>query len=604
MSTPGPSRRTPASASPASAWLASAGAVTLFYSALTLFYTWPVAADPRRNVPGDLGDPLLNLWIVGWNLHTLWGWIGGQPLSLTAWADANIFHPERLTLAYSELLVGPSLLAAPVHALTGDLVLAYNGLFLSSFVLSGLGAYLLVREVTASPPAALVAGAVYAFLPYRIEHAPHLQVLASQWMPFVLFGVTRFARGRSPWALWGAAGAWLLQNLSCGYYMIYFAPFVPAWACLELWRNRRLGDLRAWAWLIGAGALVLACSLAVARPYFLLRDLMPAARPTQEVETYSANLLTWLTAPAASVLWGGWLRPWPQAEGQLFPGAVALILVTASVWPRRRPRGSQDPSADRRVSALRWFVFASAALAVLLSLGPTPAAGSHRSWELGALFRAMYAVVPGFDGLRAAARFGMIAGLFIAVLAGLGWARLSGRLLSRSWAALGATAIVVAEAAAIPFPVNRPMSSTPPLVGPPAAVFPSSSPPAVYRRLAALCDAVVVTELPLGDPAWDLLAVYGSTAHWKRLVNGYSGYQPRAYRFRAAHLTNPLADRAAAWGALTGSGTTHVVLNERAYDAASAQRLGEWLSSNGARVVLDSGHTTLFALPGAGAACP
>src|SRR5438445_494565 len=65
-------------------------------------------------------------------------------------------------------------------------------LFLSTFVLSGLGRFLFVREVTASPNAGFVAGLIYAFAPLRVPQFGHLQVISSQWMPFALYGLRRY----------------------------------------------------------------------------------------------------------------------------------------------------------------------------------------------------------------------------------------------------------------------------------------------------------------------------------------------------------------------------------------------------------------------------
>ena len=83
----------------------------------------------------------------------------------------------------------------PVHAIARNPILGYNLLFLSTFVLSGLGMYLLVRELTGNPLAAFVAGLLFAFAPYRLAQSSHLQVLSSQWMPFVLYGMRRYFAG-------------------------------------------------------------------------------------------------------------------------------------------------------------------------------------------------------------------------------------------------------------------------------------------------------------------------------------------------------------------------------------------------------------------------
>ena len=46
---------------------------TLLYLLLTLAMTWPLAAGIARDVPGDLGDSLLNMWILGWGAEHLSG---------------------------------------------------------------------------------------------------------------------------------------------------------------------------------------------------------------------------------------------------------------------------------------------------------------------------------------------------------------------------------------------------------------------------------------------------------------------------------------------------------------------------------------------------
>src|SRR5581483_6253232 len=117
-------------------------------------------------------------------------------------------------LAYSDHLTAQALQVLPVYALTHDPVLCYNLLFLSTFVLSGLGMFLLGRDLTGSPIAGFVAGLAYAFAPYRFANLPHVQVLSSAWMPFVLFGFRRFLETRRPALLIGASAAWVMQNLS------------------------------------------------------------------------------------------------------------------------------------------------------------------------------------------------------------------------------------------------------------------------------------------------------------------------------------------------------------------------------------------------------
>ena len=153
--------------------------------------TWPLALGLGSDVPGDLGDSLLNMWILGWGAEHVPRLLTGS-IGWSEFWNANIFHPDPLALALSEHLFGQVLQILPVYWLTGNIILCYNLLFISTFALSAFGTYLLVRDLTGDKRAAFIAGLVYGFLPYRIASVPHLQVMSSQWMPFALYGINRF----------------------------------------------------------------------------------------------------------------------------------------------------------------------------------------------------------------------------------------------------------------------------------------------------------------------------------------------------------------------------------------------------------------------------
>ena len=95
--------------------------------------------------------------------------------------------------------------------------------------------YLLVRELTGNATAAFVAGLLFAFAPYRLPQSSHLQVLSSPVDAVrAVTGCTRYfdtaaaaAAGRR------GAGAGILQNLSSGYYLLYFPPFAAAYVLWE-----------------------------------------------------------------------------------------------------------------------------------------------------------------------------------------------------------------------------------------------------------------------------------------------------------------------------------------------------------------------------------
>ena len=102
------------------------------YILLTVALTWPLAVRPASLVPNDVGDPLLNTWILAWNARVL-------PLT-SSWWNAPQFYPVAGTMAFSEHLLGLTIFTTPIIWLTNDPLLAHNAAFFLSFVLSALSA--------------------------------------------------------------------------------------------------------------------------------------------------------------------------------------------------------------------------------------------------------------------------------------------------------------------------------------------------------------------------------------------------------------------------------------------------------------------------------
>ena len=329
----------------------TAPAALAWYIVLTVAMTWPVSASLGSRLPLDLGDPLLNCWILWWGLDHLARFLSGEWTAFAGFWNANIFHPEPLTFAYSEHLFAQALQVLPVYAVTRNIVLSYNLLFLSTFALSGLGMYLLARSLIGRPRAAFVAGLVYAFAPYRTSQFGHLQVLSSQWMPFALYGLRRYfdalalqrqqgpgneGRGaRRSWRtvapLAGAALSVVLQALSCGYFLIFFAPFAALYVLWEAWSRRLWRDARMWGELAAAGVAAAAAILPFLLPYLALRDHGFAARALDEVQLYSADTYSYLAATYRLRLWAPYLSDFAKLEGFLFPGLMPFALALAGL---------------------------------------------------------------------------------------------------------------------------------------------------------------------------------------------------------------------------------------------------------------------------------
>jgi hypothetical protein len=634
----------------------------LVYTFIALWATWPLARGLSRDVAWDLGDPVLVIWALAWNCSQLLAILGGDFGRAATYFDANIFAHATHTLAYSEHFIGQSLQILPVYALTGNAVLCYNLLYLSTFVLSGLGGFLFVRELTGSRAAGFTAGLLFAFAPYRFPQSSHLQVLSSQWMPLALYAFRRyFDSGRRAPLAWGAA-ALVMQNLSCGYYLLYFSPFAAAYVLAELTARGLWRAGRVWRDLVTAGAAVVALTVPFFLPYLALRRQMASTRTLAEVSRYSADVYSYLTAFSEHPIWGGVMQLLPRPEGQLFPGLAAILLAAIGLWAGRSEdqplRKSADwrraaavafgalavahvllfiavlfgrrfafdlgvavlrvsdatqllvravvagalvlvlsPAARARAATLLWprGVWLVALLAAMwLSLGPAPTS-MNRPLDLASPYRLLYDTVPGFDGVRAPSRFWMVGLLALSVLGGFGAARLAGRPMGRAVVA-GLWLLCLAEARVSPFVVNG-MSPVPGFNGPEARLRPRDEAPAVYAAVARLPARAALVELPLGQPDFDLRAMYYSTFHWRALVNGYSGFTPVPYGPLVAALGGTTIDGGQAWEALSDAGATAVIVHEGAYLDGAGPRLSLALRERGAREVARDGSDVLLTLP-------
>src|SRR6185436_1055885 len=188
-----------------------------------------------------------------------------------------IFFPYHGALGFSENLLGVAVFVAPVYWLTRDPVLTYNAAFLLSFVIAGLGMYLLARELTGHRAAAFAAGCYYAFGPFRMAQIAHIQMVATGWIPIALWGLHRYFRTRRPGWLAVSAGAWIFQALSNMYIGYFIALPVAAVAADGIVRSREGRGRAAWH-LTVAGILAAAIMAPVASAYVRARTQFDQSR--------------------------------------------------------------------------------------------------------------------------------------------------------------------------------------------------------------------------------------------------------------------------------------------------------------------------------------
>lgn len=469
------------------------------YAAATVWFTWPLASVARDHVVSSSGALLNDLYLILWAST----WVGHallvDPLHLF---DGNALHPTPHVIAGSEHFLGSMPLFLPVWLATDDAVLALNVTILASFVLAALAMHVLARRWTGSTAAAWVAGAAFAFAPWRADLGrPHL--LQVQYLPLIAYGLDRVASGARPRAAWLTAAALAIQVL-CSYYLGYAAyvlagTFVAVWAAAGGWR----AGARTWRGLAIALAAPLVVVGPVSIPYMLQR-----ARGGLAVAISDPLLKLWKTL-------GGPLAVLSTYAG---PGVVALGAAgLVAAWAAARRSHMQAVRTG--------FLAATVVVALVLAAGPAGILGgwlSPYSW--------LVAVVPGFRSLRSPVRFGVLAGFSLSVLAAYAIAAAERTLRARA----GRGALVAASLLGVVVAVGW-LVAAPPHYLTYAVPMRDDLPPA-YRWLAVHGEGGALLELPI-DPMLELgsaRAMFVSTYHWLPLINGYTGYEPPASAFLLA----------------------------------------------------------------------
>ena len=456
--------------------------VIVGFGALTVAMTYPLAF--RLGTVGriDNGDGQLSIWNVAWVARTL----VTDPLHVF---DANIFHPHRWTLAYSETNLGAGALAIPVYWATRNPYAAHNFVLLLSFVLSATGAYALVRYLVADRRAAAIAAISFAFCPYVFAHTPHIQLLMTAGLPWSMLAFHRAADrpGAGRGALLGVAMG--LQALFCGYYAVFAMLMVGFSVLMIAAMQRRWTDARYWTAIAVAAGVAIVVALPLLLPYLTLQRETGFTRSLESAGQFSADWRTYFASSARAHTW--MLRLIERWGEPLFPGFVALGFGVAGAGIGWFARGRL-----REVSILYG---SHAALALWGSLGP--AAG---------LYRVLYAAIPIFSLLHAPSRFGLVVSFALSVLAGIGLSALFARV-PRPGLAAGLLACAAAAELVTPLRFAR---------------VPPSEP--VYRVLAARPRGAVI-EMPVYSERFAFERtryMLSSTEHWMPLVDAYSDYIP------------------------------------------------------------------------------
>jgi hypothetical protein len=378
------------------------------YAACALWATWPAI----RHVDGAhyLARPAAGHGqaAAGDHLQLGWAfWLVGHQLERRAspFVDPYSFRPE----AEAPPNLQGWLLGLPYWPLRDAFgnVWAYDVLVLLSFALAGGLACWWLRSLGVSRPAALVGGAVFCLMPYRVgQSTGHLLGLIAFLLPALLLALERRRY---------AVAALVLAAIPLSGQLHLAIGAIPL-ALGYAWARTPKRDW--WKAGMGAAAAIVA-GLLVDR--WAVSGSIGTGRSFSQVDRYSAELSDFLTRAVGS-----------GVEELVFVGWLTPLLALAGLAAIRRQRG------------LAALLGVAVLLPSLLALGAN-LPGYETLWR----------TVPGLDATRVPERFLPIACLALAALAAFGVERLTTLVLSqhKRLPPLAAAAAVVVLAVDLRVPV-------------------------------------------------------------------------------------------------------------------------------------------------------
>ena len=450
---------------------------------LAIVHTYPLITG-LDHLSRHNDDEWLNAWTVSWIAHQL----PRNPLGLFG---ANMYYPHEQSLAFTEPLIIPGLIGAPIHWLGSSPLLTYNVLLLLGMTLTGLAMYVLVVSWTGDHWSGLLSGALLAFGTAMLTRLPHLQAQHFYWLPLALLSFDNLVtRRRTRDAAW--LGSCVLgAALTSGYTTIFIGCALMGALVIrapDLWGREGAG---AFLRLAGATVVTLALILVFLSPY---REFQ-VPRPLPGASDVATTLQMYL-ASATNVHYRTWGQPFfERASHSFFPGLVALLLAAIALLTRRPPvaKGS------------RRTLVAVGMTGVVMSLG-----------TLTPIYGLVYDLVPPVQSLRAPDRFGILAFFAVVALAGLGFAAVRQRVSPAYRVAVGCMLLIVATVESYHGPIRyRPVEWRLP----------------IYRMLAQV-DTGPVVKLPLHHGRRfnrNGFFLLGSTVHWRPMVNGYGNSRPQNF---------------------------------------------------------------------------
>ncbi len=473
--------------------------VTAIFVFLAMLSLWPLPDSIGNRLPTyPIGAAVSDSdsFMFCWNLWWVHGWITGEhPLLFTQ----SLHHPFGVPLIRHTLSLGNGLIAVPFFTWYG-LPAMHNLLLLFHAFLTGIGTYLLARELHVRRTHAVIAGEIALLWPARTIHTTvHLNLAGTGWIPLSLWLLLKSIHEKRPGYAICAGLTTALAGATCWYHLLFIALIFWLVIPITTWRTVMGGILySSLLWIISI-ALLLPLLLPLLTPDPDIPD-----RTLEEKAVYSIQPLSLLIPSILHPLWKHRVTPYYEklpgnpVESVAYIGIIPLICLIAGLI--------------RGTPAVRKWLIASGCL-MIASWGPYVSMAALNIPMPYLLLEQ----IPGMSIARTPGRLMIPCGITLSIgIALFLTSPIGERIRSRRWTGL-IGCLLVLDFCPAPIPV-----------------IPAQIPP-IYDILAQHpASPPGVLEVP---NAWNIRQYqYNQTRHARPITTGFVSRVPVSVFYRNTHL--------------------------------------------------------------------
>lgn len=491
-------------------------AITFLFFSLAVYITYPLLFNLGSLISG-MSDDLLVPWVQQWSVYAL----VHSPLDLF---DAPIFYPLSNTLAYSHLQLTSTLISWLPSLFLNEPAGIYNISVIASFFLSGFSMFLLTYFLTKNYVASILTGVLFIFSPIFIDRRVHIQLLGIYGLPLSVLAFLYYIKSKKIiYFILTLIAAFLqsLNNFITGYFVFFAITIV---SLFHITQKRETIRVLCNKRTIGISFIFLLTLLPFALPYFSVSQEFAYTRDIRETIHTAIQpedlLHTNIHSRLYQLLNSLPFNQHPDVKNGFYGLSFFMLVILSVIY-----------SILKKERYLILFLIIGF-IGLILSLGPFLHFGRetiHQPFPIPLPYVLFYYLLPGFQGFRDSSSFMILSIFGFAIAIGIFFNSVK-KHMSKHTSIFFAVIFMVLAIIEFQFPM------------PYQKLISKKDFPFEHKFLMQSPKDTAYVEMPMY--VWNMQPYvieetkrqYYSTLHFRRSLNGASGFTPPPWEERTYWL--------------------------------------------------------------------